>query len=548
MTKIHANTFRHFGKRIHTNDVSVIDLEILQYTDDQNISAFSVENLNPKSPTTQVDIEPQILAINQITTTSNNEQNEFSCNKLEKEPKKAEEKETWPSEESFKGNSNPENHQRLETNDEQSEVPAALQLEKEQHEWRINVRDQFFKKILSNGLVELDWPKHFFYMIATIVICGVVPFSVTLIPVHDVIRYPGYWYEAPLQGFIFSIYMGMMYPYAAGFYMNIDYIHGVRCYLASVVVGIGAYYLTFFIYLFVGTQVLQFHFPMPFHSDICSICACMACMTVVYFSFPLDWRMDRNFRRRLNFFVAYFLYALVAIIQYNFATKLLVKYQNGFQPVAALSFIFVRELNAWVCRKCVCGMSSGDEHGAQAYGSLEVGIMYTMNVCYTLGTVATTETEIFLMGLDFMWNICICIKIIWLNKQRPEDVEQQIGLLQELALAELTEFVSPLSFSIAFILAHYGPNGNLIGNIRAAIWHYEPIDDAPEFLKIVLVFFLVDFSSTIIALVLLWFICKINFLKVLVAVQKEHGGKILMILGIYIFAVSNYFRTKAYHL
>ena len=189
-------------------------------------------------------------------------------------------------------------------------------------------------------------------------------------------------------------------------------------------------------------------------------------------------------------------------------------------------------------------MASGDETGAQAYGSLEVGIKYTMQVCYTLGTVATMETEIFLMGFDFLWNICICVRIIWVNKRRPEDVEQKIGLLQELGLAELTEFVSPLSFSIAFILAYYGPNGNLIGNIRAAIWHYEAIDDAPEFLKTVLAFSLVDFSSTIIVLFLLWFICKINFLKVLVALQKEYGGRIFMILAMNLSSVSNYFRTK----
>ena len=534
MTKVHVND---------DNDISVIELEIFQNTDEQNISVLSVENVNPKSTTTQLDTDPQNLSINQNTNISNNEPSESSCNKLEEEQKKNEKKETSPSEESFGGNSNSGNHQRLETNDDENDVPAALQLEKEQHEWKKNVRGQFFKKILSNGLIELDWTKHFFYTIATIVICGVAPFPLTLIPVHDVINYPGFWYESPLQMFIWTIWAGFAYPYIAGFLMNIDYIHGARCYLTSVAFSVGTYYLVFFIYFFVWTHVLHINFPMPFHAYIAVYCTCMACITVVYFSFPLNWRTNGRLRRRLIFLVVYFLYNLLVLIQYNFAAKLLINYQHGFQPVAALSYIFIRELNAWATRKLICGMASGDETGAQAFGSLVVGIRYTMQVCYTLGTIATMETEIFLVGFDFAWNIYVCLNIIWVNKRRPEDVEQQNCLLQELAIAELTEFVSPLSFSIAFILAYYGPNGHLIGNIMAAIWHYEAIEDAPGYLKTVLMFFLVDFGSTVVSLVLLWFICKINFLKVLVAVQKEYGGRIVMILGFYILSVSNYFRT-----
>ena len=68
----------------------------------------------------------------------------------------------------------------------------------------------------------------------------------------------------------------------------------------------------------------------------------------------------------------------------------------------------------------------------------------------------------------------------------------------QLAVNELLELISPLSFIIAFLLAYFGPNGNVIGNISITIWHYEAIEDAPEFLKVVLILFFVDFVSTII--------------------------------------------------
>ena len=204
MTKVHEN---------NDNDISVIDLEIFENTNDQNISVLSVENINPKPTIPQVVIDPQNLTINQNTTISNNEQAEG--HKLEKEQSKIEAKETPSGDKNVRDHNNPDNHQGVETNEEESQVPETLQLEKEQHEWRMNVRDQLFTNILSNGMVELDWKKHFFYMIATIVICGIAPFPLTLIPAHDVIRYPGYWYEFPLQVLIWTIWIGMLYPYIA---------------------------------------------------------------------------------------------------------------------------------------------------------------------------------------------------------------------------------------------------------------------------------------------------------------------------------------------
>jgi len=283
---------------------------------------------------------------------------------------------------------------------------------------------------------------------------------------------------------------------------------------------------------------------MPFHLYICAYSAILAIHATIYYSFPLDWRMDGRFQKRLKFYIYDGLYNLVVNIQYNVAAKLLRKYNNKYQPLASLAFILVRELHAWIKRTCICKMANGDESGAKVTGIISVGMRYTMIICYTLGTISTFETEVLLMGLDFVVNIYTCVKIIWLHKRRPEDVEKQIELIQELVLNELMEFICPLSFIIAFLLAYTGPNGNVIGNINITIWHYEAIEDAPGFLKVVLILFVVDFCSTIITSLLLWFLCKINFIAVVMAIQKEYGGRIIVYLGMNLLTASYYFRTK----
>ena len=212
-------------------------------------------------------------------------------------------------------------------------------------------------------------------------------------------------------------------------------------------------------------QVLHFDFPMPFLSAICGYLATLACTAAVYFSFPIDWRVNREFRRRLKFYICNVLFTHLTVILYVVAGKILHSYQNEYQPMIALIFVFLRGMNEWMTTKLIKKMAIGDEPGAQGYGTLSVGIRHTMQITYTLGTAATLPTEIFLLGLDFIVNIYLCLKFVWARKRRPEDIESQINLLQELALSELTEFIAPLAFILAFISAYYGPNGELLGNV-----------------------------------------------------------------------------------
>ena len=57
-----------------------------------------------------------------------------------------------------------------------------------------------FLSILSNSCMqEKISMKYAFYALGSIVFVFLSTFFVTLIPVHDVIKYPNYWYEMPLQ-------------------------------------------------------------------------------------------------------------------------------------------------------------------------------------------------------------------------------------------------------------------------------------------------------------------------------------------------------------
>ena len=78
----------------------------------------------------------------------------------------------------------------------------------------------------------------------------------------------------------------------------------------------------------------------------------------------------------------------------------------------------------------------------------------------------------------------------------------------------------PLTYILCFLSAFYGPNAEILGNVKATVWHYRAVLDLGAYLKNIMIFFVVDTMSFLINGILLWTTCKINVLEVLKNMQK----------------------------
>ena len=86
-------------------------------------------------------------------------------------------------------------------------------------------------------------------------------------------------------------------------------------------------------------------------------------------------------------------------------------------------------------------------------------------------------------------------------------------MISKLILIELLEVLVPVSYVITVLIAYYGPNAEILGNIKNDYWQYEAIDDIWESVRVVLVMFIFDGCSAIIAGFMLWRICSIDVLR-----------------------------------
>ena len=80
----------------------------------------------------------------------------------------------------------------------------------------------------------------------------------------------------------------------------------------------------------------------------------------------------------------------------------------------------------------------------------------------------------------------------------------------------------PLTYMALILMAYFGPNAGLLGNIKLRLWHYQkPIPDINAFVMNVSLFLVVDILSFVINGCLLWHFCKVNAIKQLQKVQKD---------------------------
>ena len=80
-----------------------------------------------------------------------------------------------------------------------------------------------------------------------------------------------------------------------------------------------------------------------------------------------------------------------------------------------------------------------------------------------------------------------------------------------------------ITYMTLIVMAYYGPNAEILGNIKLNIWQFNrPIADIEKYVTNVSMWLSIDFLSLIINGILLWQFCKINILKILKKLQQKY--------------------------
>ena len=421
-----------------------------------------------------------------------------------------------------------------------------IQAERLQHLIHLRKRNKAFKDILNNKNSEsISW-KYIGYWVMSIFMPLFSTCVWTLIPVHNLFEQPRFWFEYPLQMTVSLIPLFAAYvSLNCSHWMNIDYIKKSRNFFYLWIVGSFIVIIVHFTGYNIWTHLLHYHYPIPLNAYIYNYVLFTGVYGVVWYCFPTHWRVNKDFRNRLKWFIVAMAFNQCISLEYTVITKIFLTIPVKYQFLIALCLPLVREMNCWMNTKLALKASNGDISSVNITCTQNIGAGHSLFLAYTAASILTTTTSAIIFGTDFLINLYIAGKIIWLKRYKKVQVNTEIELLQELVINEMVEFIIPLAYLLCFLTAYYGPNCTLFGNVCNSYWHYTAVDGISKTLETIGIFFAIDCLSGLSCYWLLKTFVNVNIFKALSCLQEEFGRVFTVNMVCTLNAVSTMGMVKA---
>ena len=101
-----------------------------------------------------------------------------------------------------------------------------------------------------------------------------------------------------------------------------------------------------------------------------------------------------------------------------------------------------------------------------------------------------------------------------MNKSRNDGKMKSVSDINAFVLTESMNFLMPVAYLVCFVAAYYGPNAQLLGNVKNSYWQYQAVKDLSVAAKNILLIVCIDSLSLLIGGALFWITYKINLIKV----------------------------------
>ena len=168
------------------------------------------------------------------------------------------------------------NHYRAVEREENTNI--SLSYEKKLHQEQASKREEIFKDIILDKHIEFSWEVclSWFFGIAVVGLLSTIPIS--MIPAHDLIQFPEYWFEILFHGFYFNILAFLILCIQIGSFLNLRYVTRKQNIIRVLLIGVGHQCSLFsdlttfglkclntsFLFLFLELR-LAFGLPFPWH-------------------------------------------------------------------------------------------------------------------------------------------------------------------------------------------------------------------------------------------------------------------------------------------
>ena len=394
------------------------------------------------------------------------------------------------------------------------DIALTLEEQRTKNEGNAVARSRDLEDIIFNRLPSISWWKGLFCIPSSILVSIFCTLPYAIFPKHNHIIHPEYWYEPIYSDYIFgALVSSIIHMVLIDNLLNITRSNKLKgAFILFLVFWLTKSLVKTTIYI-VWSVLLQYPFPMPFMGIFVAFSSAFNGVLALWFTFPLSWRKTPTFSKKFQSYVSLFLYIVLSTLMYHLVGHILLKCNELYQPIIVSTLHVLVKINVKVANLLVSKASNGDLFRTNMVTTFMIVTYYVLYLTVIMGSITTFATRCTILVVKLAMDISLCLQIVWSKRNRPEDTDSLIRLLQHLALNEIIQFICPLSFMFSFVVAYNGKNSPGRAGIGLSMWQHTKIEDIDETLLKMTMFLLLPLSSAIVCSVLLWMKCKINFLK-----------------------------------
>lgn len=290
---------------------------------------------------------------------------------------------------------------------------------------------------------------------------------------------------------------------------------------------------------FVWVVIAEMNHPIPFLGLIIYVGAATLQVGGLFFVLPSNLQKAKQFREESKVYIKYFYWQICLAFQRDTFNQ----FQDSSSKISVHHCVY-HTTSPRSQQKSTFKISkkmSGNDEKAHIWMSMSLNIYYALFITIRLAG-AESFTVVTIIAIDFLFHLTYTYKIIRIhnkvapdrNDQKEKKNDMQKAILN-LVLVETIEDIVPLSYAFGFIMAFYGPNAMLIGNVRSGIWAYEAVDDIGRYLRVVISLFGVDLASVFMNTYCLYKFANINLIQGFLRLLRKYWTLLVVKLSFDLF-------------
>ena len=364
------------------------------------------------------------------------------------------------------------------------------------------------------------------HVFSILCLSGLAMSILTLIPRHNSILDQSYWFEI-------SIVAAPAYLIRTAITV-LDYIVlfekdsmittriFFKTYFANFLTWIVGYCAIYMIW----TMILEYNHPMPFVDLILYFPLKMASSVSLPLMFLGEFSLENESKKKLKKFIWFQLGWIMAIIIKMIVATTFDKLKNtDAQCVMALLIPFSKKFVGFFLSKLMNRIEGGDNERANISLATHINLSFGVWIAVTFVS-GRPATVVCMVAVDAVMQLIMTYQIVKLHK-KVTVVENEVSKMQKrkailkLVLAELCEGLVPLAYALSFAMAYYGPNAELLGNVRNGSWAYKMKYITWTF-QVMIGLFSIDILCLVLNGSIIWIYCNMNLFKETSFVMKKY--------------------------